>query len=255
MRRPPRSRLRGQLPGPHNGRMPSDLLMCAPRFYRVAYVINPWMEGNVGRTDAEVATRQWEGLRAELARRAGLDDVEPADGLPDMPFAANAGLVHDGTFIPARFRFPQRQPEVPHFTSWFRDRGYRVVPLPSSGTFEGEGDALFQPGAPLVWGGYGVRTSLQAHRDLADLLDVEVIPLRLVDERFYHLDTCFCPLPGGRVVYYPAAFDHDSLAPIRARVPAANRCEVDASDALSYACNAVVAGGAYITNFAGPAPP
>src|SRR5205823_4047903 len=134
-------------------------LMCAPRFYRVAYVINPWMEGNVGRTDAEVATRQWEGLRAELARRAGLDDVEPADGLPDMPFAANAGLVHDGTFIPARFRFPQRQPEVPPFTSWFRDRGYRVVPLPSSGTFEGEGDALFQPGAPLVWGGYGVRTS------------------------------------------------------------------------------------------------
>ena len=228
-------------------------LMCAPRFYRVAYVINPWMEGNVGRTDAEVATRQWEGLRAELARRAGLDDVEPADGLPDMPFAANAGLVHDGTFIPARFRFPQRQPEVPHFTSWFRDRGYRVVPLPSSGTFEGEGDALFQPGAPLVWGGYGVRTSLQAHRDLADLLDVEVIPLRLVDERFYHLDTCFCPLPGGRVVYYPDAFDHDSLATIRARVPAENRCEVDATDALNFACNAVVAGGAYITNFAGPA--
>ena len=39
-----------------------DFLMCTPRFYRVAYVINPWMEGNVGRTDAEVAMRQWERL-------------------------------------------------------------------------------------------------------------------------------------------------------------------------------------------------
>src|SRR5438132_3781234 len=253
MRRPPRSRLRGQLPGPHNGRMPSDLLMCPPRFYRVAYLINPWMEGNIGRTDGAVATQQWERLRAELARRAAIEYAEPADGLPDMPFTANAGLVHDGTFIPARFRFPQRQPEVPRLTSWCRARGYRVRARPIGGTFAGEGDALFLPGAPLVWGGYGVRTSLQAHRDLADILDVEVIPLRLVDERFYHLDTCFCPLPGGRIVYYPDAFDHDSLETIRARVPAERRCEVDATDALNFACNAVVAGGAFITNFSSPA--
>jgi len=227
--------------------------MCPPRFYRVAYVINPWMEGNIGRTDGAVATQQWERLRAELARRAAIEYAEPAEGLPDMPFTANAGLVHDGTFIPARFRFPQRQPEVPRLTSWFGERGYRVVSLPSGGTFEGEGDALFQPGVPLLWGGYGVRTSLQAHRDLSELLDIEVIPLRLVDERFYHLDTCFCPLPGGRVVYYPDAFDHDSLETIRVRVPAEQRCEVDATDALHFACNAVVVGDAYVTNFASPA--
>ena len=144
--------------------------MCPPRFYRVAYVINPWMEGNIGRTDGAVATQQWERLRAELARRAAIEYAEPAEGLPDMPFTANAGLVHDGTFIPARFRFPQRQPEVPRLTSWFGERGYRVVSLPCGGTFEGEGDALFQPGVPLLWGGYGVRTSLQAHRDLSELL-------------------------------------------------------------------------------------
>src|SRR3989442_2933463 len=86
-------------------------LLCTPRFYRVAYVINPWMEGNVGRTDAEVAMRQWERLAAELTRRAALEHVEPVDGLPDMPFTANAGLVHEDTFIPARFRFSHRQPE------------------------------------------------------------------------------------------------------------------------------------------------
>ena len=96
---------------PHNGTMATDrFLVCPPRFYRVAYVINPWMEGNVGRTDPDLAVQQWERLTAELARRAALDSVEPVDGLPDMPFTANGGLVHDHTFVPARFRFPQRQP-------------------------------------------------------------------------------------------------------------------------------------------------
>src|SRR5207245_1024676 len=151
---------------------------------------------------------------------------EPAAGLPDMPFTANAGLVHDDTFAPARFRFPQRAPETRHAVEWFRRRGSRIVELPGRGTFEGEGDALFQPGAPLLWGGYGVRTALQAHRHLAEILDVEVVPLRLVDERFYHLDTCFCPLPEGRVFYYPDAFDRASLERIAARVPAAQPREV-----------------------------
>ena len=228
-------------------------LLCTPRFYRVEYVINPWMEGNVGRTDAEEAMRQWEALRAALAARADLELLEPAAGLPDMPFTANAGLVHEDTFVPARFRFPQRAPETRHAVEWFRRRGSRIVELPGRGTFEGEGDALFQPGAPLLWGGYGVRTSLQADRHLAEMLDVEVVPLRLVDERFYHLDTCFCPLPEGRVFYYPDAFDRESLERIAARVPAEQRFEVDAADALHFACNAVVTGGAVITNFASDA--
>jgi len=228
-------------------------LVCPPRFYRIEYVINPWMEGNIGRTDLDAAMRQWEGLRSELGARAALEVVEHVAGLPDMPFTANAGLVHDGIFVPARFRFPQRQPEVAHFAEWFRRARHRVVELPGQVTFEGEGDALFQPGERLVWGGYGVRTSLLAHRHLADLLDVEVVPLRLVDERFYHLDTCFCPLPGGRVVYYPEAFDRASHETIVARVGAEKRFAVDATDALNFACNAVVTGGAFITNFAGAA--
>jgi lysine-ketoglutarate reductase/saccharopine dehydrogenase-like protein (TIGR00300 family) len=228
-------------------------LMCPPRFYRVAYVINPWMEGNVGRTDAAAATAQWEGLRDTLAARARVELVEPVPGLPDMPFTANAGLVHDDTFVPARLRFPQRQPEAPHFVEWFRQRRHRIVELPGQATFEGEGDALFQPGESLLWGGYGVRTSLQAHRQLGELLDVEVVPLRLIDERFYHLDTCFCPLPGGRVFYYPDAFDRDSLDRIAARVPAERRFEVAADDALGFACNAIATGGAVLTNFAGEA--
>jgi len=235
--------------------MPSgdSFLMCVPRFYRVEYVINPWMEGNIGRTHRELAIRQWEALHAALARRASVEVLEPPAELPDMPFAANAGLVYGDSFIPSRFRFPQRQPEVPHFTEWFGQRGHRILELHGNATFEGEGDALFQPGTGLVWGGYGVRSSLHALRDVAELLDVEIVPLRLIDERFYHLDTCFTPLPGGRVVYYPDAFDRDSVEAITTRVPSESRFEVDATDALNFACNAVVTDETFVTNFAGTA--
>jgi arginine dihydrolase len=229
------------------------LLVCTPRFYRVEYVINPWMEGNVGRTDADEAARQWEALRRVLAERSALEVIEPVAALPDMPFTANAGVVLDDVFVPARFRVPQRRPETRHFVEWFREHGFRVVDLPGLGSFEGEGDALVQPGERLVWGGYGVRTSLDAHRYLADVLGVEVVPLRLVDERFYHLDTCFCPLPGGRIFYYPEAFDTESAARIAARVPAERRIEVGADDALRFACNAIVVGGTVVTNSASPA--
>jgi N-dimethylarginine dimethylaminohydrolase len=34
-----------------------------------------------------------------------------------------------------------------------------------------------------------------------------VLPLELVNPRFYHLDTCFCPLAPGEALYYPDAFD------------------------------------------------
>src|SRR5881275_3339825 len=38
-------------------------------------------------------------------------------------------------------------------------------------------------------------------------LGVRVLPLELVNTRFYHLDTCFCPLAPGEAVYFPEAFD------------------------------------------------
>ena len=66
-----------------------------------------------------------------------------------------------------------------------------------------------------------------------------MLSLRLVDERFYHLDTCFCPLSDGYLLYYPPAFDFYSNQLIERRVPAEKRLVVDEVDALQFACNAV----------------
>ncbi len=227
--------------------------MCPPHYFGVEYVINPWMEGHVGQAQKEVATQQWQALYEILSARTHVLLIPPAPGLPDMPFTANAGLALGDTFVPSVFRFPQRSGEEAYFTEWFHQQGYKIAHLTGEATFEGEGDALFQPGERLLWAGYGVRSSLEVQRRLCDIFDVEVVSLRLVDQRFYHLDTCFAPLPDGRIVYYPPAFDQASLALLHARIPKEKRLAVSDEDATHFSCNAIICEGAYICNQASPA--
>lgn len=224
------------------------LLLCRPDFYGVQYVINPWMEGNIGRADPNKARAQWDGLVETLSQHADLEFIEPVDGLPDMVFTANCGLLVNDTFIPSRMRYAERRGETPYFVEWFRDHGYEIASLGGEGAFEGEGDGLLQLGEPLLWSGYGVRTSLQSYAAVNEVLDLRIHLLRLVDERFYHLDTCFCPLPGGRVVYYPDALHPESRDIIHKVIKPEDRIEVSTEDALNFACNAVVLGGRYVCN-------
>ncbi|MEM9161550.1 MAG: TIGR00300 family protein [Cyanobacteria bacterium P01_F01_bin.4] len=214
-------------------------LMCAPSYYDVDYVINPWMEGNIHRSSKDRAKDQWQGLYALLAQHADVDRVDPQRGWPDMVFTANAGLVLGDRVVLSRFLHPERQGEEPHFKQWFERQGYTVYELPEDLPFEGAGDALFDREGRMLWAGYGFRTELDAHGYVAQWLDVEVLSLRLMDERFYHLDTCFCPLANGYLLYYPDAFDAYSNRLIEMRVPADKRIAVEEDDAVNFACNAV----------------
>ncbi len=224
------------------------ILVCPPKFFGVDYVINPWMEGQIGRVDRSVAQAQWDRLTASFAEHATVEEVEPRDGSPDMCFTANAGLSAFGRVIPARFRMPERAGEEEPFADWFTRAGFEVVSLPGDDPFEGEGDALFQPGEPLLWAGYGVRSALETHLSLGQTFGVEVVSLRLVDPRFYHLDTCFAPLPEGRLMYYPAAFDERSQRAIERRIPAEKRLAVDDEDAMNFACNVLRLGDRLFLN-------
>ena len=132
-----------------------------------------------------------------------------------MCFAANAGLVLGDQFIASTFRVYQRQPETPIYSQWFKRSGFEIVDSLVDAPFEGEGDALLQAdgeSGPRLWAGYGVRSSLESHQAICETLHLEVVSLRLVDERFYHLDTCFAPLGDGRVMYYCAGVRRDVAA-------------------------------------------
>ena len=213
--------------------------MCPPEYFTVVYIINPWMHGNLRKIDNAVARQQWRALYDTLPDHATVRLVLPQPGSPDMVFTANAGLVKGGDFIVSRFRYPERQYEEPYFADWFMDRGYNVSLMPRDVPFEGAGDALFDRGDGTLWMAHGHR-SISAARDvLHERLGVEVATLKLVDQRFYHLDTCFCPLEGGYAMYFPPAFDDASRTLIEKRVPAARRIAIDEEDALAFACNAV----------------
>jgi N-dimethylarginine dimethylaminohydrolase len=236
----------GSVPNPATKR--PTFLMCPPRLYDVDYVINPWMAGNVHRSSRQQATAQWERLHSALSAIAHVLLVDPQPGSPDMVFTANAGLVRDGIVALSSFHHPERQGEEPHFRRWFHESGFEVSELPRATPFEGEGDALFEADGSRLWAGHGPRTREDSHWHLIDLWALEVVSLRLVDPRFYHLDTCFCPLSNGDVMYYPAAFDAESQRRIEARCPASKRICVSEADALRFACNAVNVGRTILLN-------
>ncbi len=223
-------------------------LMCSPKHYEVDYVINPWMVGNVHRSSRQRATQQWEQLHSALRQIARVELVEPQPGSPDMVFTANAGLVRDGIVALSSFHHRERQGEEPHFRRWFSDSGFAVRDIPRVTPFEGEGDALFAADGSRLWAGFGPRTLEDSHRRLTELWGVEVVSLRLVDPRFYHLDTCFCPLSNGDVMYYLPAFDRESQLKIEARYSNKQRIEVGEADALRFACNAVNVGRTILLN-------
>ena len=229
------------------------VLVCPPTHFGVEYVINPWMTGNIGAVHTASAQQQWQALVNILSAYSEVSVIDPHPGLPDMCFVANGGFALGRAFVPATFAVSQRIPESALFRTWASGSGYQVDELEDDHPFEGEGDALWWPGQGLLWAGYGVRSSLECHRALAERLRVRVASLHLVDARFYHLDTCFAALPNGRVVYYPAAFDQRSRRLVESLAPPHKRIEIGDEDALNFACNAVRLGNRWISHYASDA--
>jgi lysine-ketoglutarate reductase/saccharopine dehydrogenase-like protein (TIGR00300 family) len=228
-----------------------QFLVCPPDLYTVDYVINPWMEGNIHKASSASASVQWEGLVGILKENAEVEEIAPQPGLPDMVFTANAGLVVGKKFVLSRFLPHERRGEEPYFKKWFKKQGFEVFELPADLPFEGAGDALLDRGGEWLWAGYGFRSELDAHPLIARWLGIEVISLRLIDPRFYHLDTCLCPLECGYLLYYPQALDAYSNRLIEERVPDEKRILVPEADAVRFACNAVNIGDKVIVNQVG----
>jgi N-dimethylarginine dimethylaminohydrolase len=179
-------------------------LMCPPDHFRVQYSINPWMASGEP-VDTARAALQWQLLR-DTYRSLGhtVQLIDPRPGLPDMVFAANGATVIAGIVLGARFRHPERAAEGPAYLDWFRGHGFPVVHEPPR-INEGEGDIVHT--GRVILAGHGFRTDPDMRHDLEQLFGLPVISLRLVDPRFYHLDTALCVLNADTAAYYPAAFD------------------------------------------------
>ena len=213
-------------------------LVCPPLHFGVLYEINPWMHKEI-RVDADLAREQWDDMVANLESAGAVTmAMEPAPGLPDLVFTANAGLVDGRRFVPARFRHTERRPETKHDLAWFRRSGFEVAEIGAElgVCFEGAGDALpFRRG--LV-AGYRFRSDYVAHTAVGKLLSIPVLSIELIDARFYHLDLTFCPLDGRRAIVAPHAWDRYGRAALQRLVPEPLVLELD--EALTFCANSVV---------------
>jgi N-dimethylarginine dimethylaminohydrolase len=225
------------------------LLMCEPRHFAVSYSINPWMDPANWASDAHaIAVAQWAALQTALGQAgAAIEPIVPQQGLPDLVFTANAAVVHNGTALLARFRHAERQGEEPVFAAAFeglRERGLieRIVTLPDGVVMEGAGDCLFDEARNLFWMGFGHRSERRAADAVHATFGLPVMPLQLADPRFYHLDTAFCPLPSGDVIYHAGAFTDEGRTAIAERVAESKRIVLSEDEAREFAANAVCVG-------------
>jgi N-dimethylarginine dimethylaminohydrolase len=228
------------------------LLMCRPRHFAVSYSINPWMDPKAWAHSDEAlrlaAEREWSAYhRVLVANGAGIEFVPPAPQLPDLVFTANAAVVLDGCALLARFRHAERRGEEPHFASAFRalqGRGLidAVRQLPEGLALEGAGDCIWDPRRGHFWMGCGPRSDRAAAKAVEDCFGVACVALELVNPNYYHLDTAFCALPAGDIIYFPGAFSEAALASIRREVVPTQRIQIDADDAAQLAANAVCLG-------------
>jgi N-dimethylarginine dimethylaminohydrolase len=219
-----------------NPRIIKRVLVCHPSHFTVDYVINPHMQPYS--VSATRAKEEWDQLVKTLSSLdIKIDVIEQEPDVPDMVFAADQGIVHNGAVLLANFRYSERQKERVYYRKWFREHGFRLRSLSNIFPFEGA-DSLFFGDTLLV--GIGFRASVSSCEELAKKLAIDVMPLRLLDPYFYQLDMAFLPIDAATAFYYPPAFSLHSQNLIKRLVP--NLYTLSEEEAKAYAANSFVSG-------------
>jgi N-dimethylarginine dimethylaminohydrolase len=201
---------------------PRKVLLCPPDYFDVVDEKNVHMKGQQGQVNKPLARQQWQALRVacdQLAAEGLIEEVaevQPTPGCEDMVFCANPALPWRDRYgklkvVLSKMTHPSRQKEVAAFEEFFAERGYEILRLQSPGTFEGMGDCILSPSQPLLFGGYGFRTTPRVYDEISDLLTAEIILLEMINPNYYHLDTCLLPLGEDVCLIPPKAFSRDAL--------------------------------------------
>ncbi|KAH7718871.1 Amidinotransferase [Aphelenchoides avenae] len=210
------------------------VLMVPPKHFTVEYAINAWMGGVV---DKQRAHAQWDQLKGAIEKEGvevlTLDQVQ---GLPDMVFVCNSGIVRDNKVYLSKFRHKERTGEQEHYLKWFKQHGFEVVGEDYPEFFEGGGDAFFS-NYDTLFAGYGSRSTKSAYEQVAKLGKFETIFCDLAHPKFYHLDTCLCPVGDRSALWYPPAFSKETQDKIKEALPDA--IAVSDAEATAFVCNAI----------------
>lgn len=230
------------------------VLMCEPDFYGVTYDINPWMTGNEGQVNTSLARRQWNDLRA-LLMSLGCKVTSlrnPPSNAPDAVFTANAGQVLGRNILLSNFKHHERKVEEPFFDAALSELGYTVVPCCK--TYEGQGDTVIDKSRRIAFIGTGHRSAKCSGKCVKEFLGDNIdtmLALDLVDDRFYHLDTCLS-IVNGHAFLYPDAFS-DVSQKVLHTIYQDKYVPISEKDAEYFACNLKQVGNNIVLNRASAA--
>ena len=211
------------------------LLMCRPDYFRVDYSINPWMKP--GSVNQGKANSQWnELLKAILKSDINVDIIKQKRGLTDMVFSADQGIIKIGVMALSNFHHPQRKKETEAYLPHLKKLVASIYTIDNSIDFEGSGDAI--PWNDKIFLGTGERTSGEATAKLASIFNTRVIPLRLVNPYFYHLDTCLLFINQTTAFFFPEAFDPRSQEILKKLIP--NLLPLLKNEAYCLAANSLI---------------
>ncbi|MBC8045272.1 MAG: hypothetical protein H7Y00_00605 [Fimbriimonadaceae bacterium] len=236
-----------------NRNEPTKVLLCTPEYFEVKEGNNVYMQNNIGRVNKEKAKEQWNHLHTlylQLKSAEIIEDVFVVDGaedFEDMVFCANQSFPWttwggEKIVVMSNMKHESRQNEVVYFEDFYKDHGYKIFNIQSRYHFEGMGDMVPHPAKRLLYGGYGLRTDKQVYDEISRMLDTPILLLELINENFYHLDTCFLPLNANEVIIAPGAFSDESLVIIKKMFEAVYEIPFhEATD--GFACNAHIVYG------------
>ena len=192
---------------------------------------------HTGKVNKQKALTQWNTL-VSIYKNLGITVaiINQQKGNPDMVFATDQGIVKKNSVLLSRFWCDERKNESAYYERWFKENLYAITYLPEQVFFEGNGDS-YQWGDTLLIG-IGYRADQKTCDAVSKLLNLEVIPLELVDPLFYHLDVGFLPLNDTTAFYYPSAFSKKSRGVLKKLVP--NLLEFSKAEAYGFCANSIV---------------
>lgn len=217
--------------------------------YRVASTINPHMK--VGAVDLARARAQHRDFIAALRFcGARVEQVPFVHGCPDSVFMKDSAIVVAGDSgrraLLARPRHPERIPEQEPRRHHLQQHRIHVQ-VTATGMFEG-GDVVVTDRAAFL--GIGERTSRAAVSGIARFLRREVVALELIDEAFFHLDTCLGLLNDGTALVAEAALSPSSLSTLRRHPSVSTVVMIPRDDALQFGLNFVQIDNAVVMHHA-----
>ncbi len=209
------------------------VLMCRPKYFDVPLEDpekNPWMN-TLRLPDHERALIQWTELRDFYTKHGVTAEcVEPVDasshfqrlalehgltqqveGLFDQVFAANTAFGIGEKWVIGNLAPWWRKYESAYVAEFLVRERKSVHFLPEHIIFEGQGD-LVRIGSREYCYCYGIRNARHARWWLENMFPtITTIPMRLIDPRWYHGDTCLRYLEWcNTILWIPQAFDRKS---------------------------------------------